>query len=229
MIERQRRLGKVAATLVVGEKDLAAASDPFDRTTDPFRRPRDQDVLGIDEILRAEPAADIGRDKTQPGRLDPESAGRRVAGRVQALGRDMRGVAAARRIIRDDAARLHRVGDDAVVVEREVYDMRRRGEGFIDGGGIAGQPLEAQIARRFVGDNRGVGGAGCHRVGHGRQWRVVDDDRFGGVERDLAGLGDDQRDRLAGIADFSPASSGCGAKEKFSPVTVLASTEGSSG
>ncbi len=68
----------------------------------------------------------------------------------------MRGVAAAFGVVhRDDAARLHRIGDDPVVVEREVYDMRRRGEGCIDRGGIAGQPLEAQIAGRLVGDNAG--------------------------------------------------------------------------
>ena len=73
-IERQFRLGAVAAALVIGEKNLAAAGDPFDRTADPLRRPRDQHVLGIDEILRAEPAADIGRDKAQPRRLDAERA-----------------------------------------------------------------------------------------------------------------------------------------------------------
>src|ERR1051325_7448830 len=112
----------MAAALMIGEKDLGAAGDPFDRTADTLCDPRDQDVFGVDEILRAEPAADIGRDKAQTRWLDPEYARRRIAGRVQALGRDVRGIAAGIRVLHaDNAALLHRVGDDAVVVEREVY------------------------------------------------------------------------------------------------------------
>jgi len=42
-------------------------------------------MLGVDEILRAKPAADIGGDKAQLRRGDVERAGRLVAGRVEAL------------------------------------------------------------------------------------------------------------------------------------------------
>ena len=39
-VERQRRLGALVAALMVGEEDLAARRDPFDRAADTLRRPR---------------------------------------------------------------------------------------------------------------------------------------------------------------------------------------------
>ena len=48
------------------------------------------------------------------------------------------------------------------------------------------------------------GGRAVDRIGDGRQRRVIDRDRLGGIERGLAGFGDDQRDRLAGVAHFFP-------------------------
>jgi hypothetical protein len=119
-IEGERCFGLVVPSLVVGKKNLAAAGNPFDRTADPLRRPRDQDVLGIDEIFGAETAADIGRDEPHLRRFDAEGAGGMVTGRVDALRGDMGRVAAARGIEEaDHPTRLHRVGDDAVAGDVE--------------------------------------------------------------------------------------------------------------
>ena len=84
-VERQCSLGHMVARLVVGEKNLAAGSDPLDRPADAPRRPEYQHMLGIDEILGAEPAADIGSDKPHRRRGHAEPAGRVVTGRMNAL------------------------------------------------------------------------------------------------------------------------------------------------
>src|SRR5262249_59693006 len=89
-IERELGLCLMIASLMVGEEDLAAPGDPFDLSADPLRRPRDQHLLGVDEILGAEAAADIRRDKAQLLRFDAERAGGMIARRVQALRREMR-------------------------------------------------------------------------------------------------------------------------------------------
>ena len=62
-IERQRSIGLMVARLMVGDEALAAGGDPFDRAADALGRPQDQRMLGIDEVLRAEAAADIGCDE----------------------------------------------------------------------------------------------------------------------------------------------------------------------
>ncbi len=143
-IERQGRVGDVVARLMVGKQDLATGGDPFDRAPDPLCRPRDQHVLGIDEVLGAKAAADIGGDKPHRPRRHPERARRVIAGIVDALRRDVGGVATALRVPQpDDAARLHRVGDDPVVVEPQADHMRGRGERVVDSLAVAGPPVEA--------------------------------------------------------------------------------------
>ena len=80
--------------------------------------------------------------------------------------------------------------------------MRRGGERRGDRRAVAGAPIEAEIARHFgrnLGRARRTGGSGGR---HRRQGAVVDHDLLGGVERLRAGLGDDQRHRLADIADL---------------------------
>ena len=105
-------------------------------------------MLGIDEILGAEPAADIGRDEPHRRRRDAQRVGGAVAGRMDALARDIGGVSAAVAHPRaDHAARLDRIGDDPMIVELQLDDMRRSGERRVDRGGIAGPPIEAHITR----------------------------------------------------------------------------------
>ena len=79
-IERQRRLGLHVARRMVGEEHLAAGGDPFHRPADLARRPGDQHVLGIDEVLGAEAAADIGRDEAQTLPARRPARGRRGCG-----------------------------------------------------------------------------------------------------------------------------------------------------
>ena len=79
----------MVASLVVGEKYLAAAGDPFDRTPDALRRPQDQRVLGIGKVLGAKAAADVGGDEAYPIGGDVERARRKVAIGVNVLAGDV--------------------------------------------------------------------------------------------------------------------------------------------
>lgn len=116
-VECQSGLRLMVACLMVAEEALAAAGDPFDRTGDPPRRPRHQHVLGIDEILGPEATADIGSDKPHCGRSHTQCASSVVPCRMDALARDMSDILAAKSIpMANDAARLHWIDDDAVIV-----------------------------------------------------------------------------------------------------------------
>ena len=200
-VERQRRLGLMVAGLVVGQEDLAAAGDPFHRPTDPLCRPQDQRVLGVGEVLGAEAAADIRGDEAHAAREHAQGACRQVAVGVDVLAGDVQRVAIAGRVVAADAAaRLHRVGDDAVVVEPPRDRVRGGGEGGLGRGGVAGMPVHAQIAghqrRQQRRAGRGCGGGGDD----GLQRIIFDRNALGGIERLGVRLGDDQHHRLADMA-----------------------------
>jgi hypothetical protein len=117
----------------------------------------------------------------------------------------MQRIAIRRRVVAADrAARFHRVGDDAVVVEAQRHNMGRAGERRVDRLGIAGVPVEADIARHLRDDLwrawRTRGGGGAHR---GQRY-IVHGDQFGGVERLRTRLCNDQSDRFADMAHLVP-------------------------
>ena len=101
-----------------------AVGDPFHGR---FRRAsglRGQRVFAVHEALRAEAAADIaGDDADLLRRHLQDLVGQRVAQAVHALAGDREREALGLRVVlRDDAARLHEVGDQAVVLDVERDD-----------------------------------------------------------------------------------------------------------
>ena len=58
-------MGDVVAAMRVGEEGLGAVAGPFHRAPDLLGGPDADRLLGIDEDLGAEAAADIGRDHAQ--------------------------------------------------------------------------------------------------------------------------------------------------------------------
>ena len=158
-------------------------------------------MLGVGEVLGAEAAADIGGHEAHVLRLDTQAACHVIAVDMDVLAGDLQRVAAAGFIERaETAARLHRVGRDAVIVEAEAHDMARRCESGLGLRGVAGAPVEAAIAGYF---GRQQGRTGRERRGRrrdGGQGFVVDLHQFGGVECLGLRLGHDQRHRLTGKA-----------------------------
>ena len=166
---------------------------------EPSRRPQHQYPFGIEEILHAKAAADIGRGQVDARLGQMEDGIRQLAAdgvdaltgkqQVQGVGS---GVVAA-----DRGARLDRRRHHPVVDERDLDDMRGVGEGRLGRGFVAALETKAKIARRLVPDPRGSRRqrGGC--LGNGIERAIVDRDEFGGVARLVAALGDDKGDRVA--------------------------------
>ena len=99
--------------------------------------------------------------------------------------------------------RFYRVGDDTMIVEFELDDVRRPRDRRIDCSTVSSAPIKAEIAGSFVGNLRGA--CNARRCGRGHCWQrvEVESDPFGSVEGLIAGLRDDQHHRLTDITDLA--------------------------
>ena len=124
-VEGHLRLGDMIAAVGVGDEAFRTLAGPFHRPVELARRPQANDLLRIDENLRAETAADIGRDHAQlvlgrhadEGR-DDQPRDVRILRRVP-----QRQAAACGIVLGDRRARLHGVRHQAVVDELEFGDV----------------------------------------------------------------------------------------------------------
>ena len=89
--------------------------------------------------------------------------------------------------------------------------MRGARERGLDRAGVAVLPVERDVARRLVPDRRRAGRGRPLDVRERRQFVQVEDDRLRGVLRLRRRLRDDDRDRLADVADAFAASTGIAA------------------
>ena len=183
-----------------GLEVLAPGRRPADRTAEPPGEPRDDQVLRVERDLRAEPAADPGRDHAHPLGRQLEVLRHVVAKPVRGLGRapDREPVTAG--VIHGrDPPRLHRHGQEPLVHQPGLDDDRRRGEDPIHVPS-ASRPADPEVRREVRIDARRVRREGGLGIGHRRQGRVLDTHEVGGVLRGVRGLRDDHRDGLADIA-----------------------------
>ena len=131
LVERHLGMGDMVAAMRVGEEGLGAVAGPFHGTADLLGGPQRHHLFRIDEDLRAETAADVGRDHAQLvlGR-DVVERRQHEAGDVRVLRRRVeREVLFRRVVIGDRRARLHRVRRQAVVGDVELHDIGGLGEG----------------------------------------------------------------------------------------------------
>ena len=186
-------LARVHARLQV----LAAVADPLDRGLHPARQVGDEDVLGVQQRLLAEAAADVGRDDPDVVLGDPQEPRRRRAEQVRRLVAVVDHELVAELVVRGrDGAGLHAHGGVALRGELEVD-----GEvGLLERGvGIAGHAVEPHVdvvGRTLVHH----GGALFHRLvdrRHRGQGLVLDPDLVGAVLGRVPVLGYDGDDRLA--------------------------------
>ena len=101
--------------------------------------------------------------------------------------------------------------------------MRGLGEGGVGRGEVRGVvvPVEHEVAGNAVEQLRRALLERGARVGDGGQRLVVDLDRLGGVLRLRQRLGDDQRDRLAGMAHLADRERGRGVSLRGEPSLLL--------
>ena len=95
-------------------------------------------------------------------------------------------------------ARLHRVGDEAIVDQIELDDFRGAGKRGVGRGLVADMPVvHGVIWRKLVNLSLArLGGRG--RINHGRQHAIIYDELFRGIARLKIRIGDHHR---YGVAD----------------------------
>ncbi len=195
------RLGDVIAAMRVGDETFRALAGPFHRTADEPRRPQADDFFRIDENLRAEAAADIRRDHAQLVFRRHADEGRNHQPRDMRIlrGVPQRKAFAARIVIGERGARLHRIRHQPVVDElqrRDVLGGLERGRGRIR---IADMPVVDRVVGRGLVNLRRAFCRGLGGIDHRRQHLIVDDDFFRRVLGLRQRFGDHDRDRVADV------------------------------
>ena len=205
VVKGELRMGEMVTAVRVAQERLGAIGHPLHRPADLLRRPDADRLLGIDEDLRAETAADIRRDHPQlvlgcdadEGRQHQPGHMRVLAGGIE---RERLGAAV---IVADCGARLHRVGDQPVVDDVELGHVLGAGKGRVSRRLVAQMPVIHDIVGGDVVHHRGALLRRRHHVDHRRQHRVVDHDRLGRVAGLRIGLGDHHRHMVADVADLA--------------------------
>ena len=169
------------------------------------RRPGHQRLFRIVELLDAEAAADIGRHDAQLvlRDLQHEHAHQDLHDVRELAGGPQRVLPGRALVLADRGARLHRIADEAIVDEADARDMRGIGEGRVGRGLVADIPLEAEIARHVVVDQRRARPDRVEHADDRRQRLVFDRERFRALQRGFARLRHHHRDRVADIAHLA--------------------------
>ena len=212
IIERQLGARCVIAALIIGDESLGAVLLPFHRPLQLAACPDDERVLGIDEGLHAERAADIRCDHAEPVFRDLEHClGKRVTQEMRTLRRRVeRRAAAFPIVIGNSIARFHRVDHETVVDEFERDDARCLGEGGLGRLGVAHVivPIEDDVAGNVVEQLRRARGDRILGLGDRRQLIIFDLDGFSGIARGVESLGHDQRHRLTDMSNLAESKHG---------------------
>ncbi len=176
-------------------------ASPFHRPADAARGPQHQDDLRIDRAAQPVAAADVAGDQPQLGLGNLQRvAGDVVAEQPRPLEAAMQRVAAgAGVVLAGHAARLDRVGGDAVDDEPLLDDVRGAGEGRIDRGLVAGLIEIGLVVRAVVVELRRTRLERVARRHHRGPRRIVDRDALGRVARELERVGNHHRHRIADV------------------------------
>ncbi len=203
LVHRHLGDGEVVASVGVAEEVLAALADPLHRSLEALGRDRRKRIFLVAEELGPEAAADVGRNYPHLVLGDSEHVlGDAVAHAVAALRPHGQRVAVGPGVVfGDDAARLHVVGDDPVVDDLDPRDPCGADEGRVRGALRPSRTGEGDVGVELRPDQRRAVFQGALHVDHGRQRIVVDLDRLRCHLRVIERVGDDERDRIADMAD----------------------------
>ena len=202
-IERQPgRRGDVAA-LGAHDELLGAIGQPAHRPAETARREQQHDPFGIEEVLHAEAAADVGRMHAHAiERQLEDELGELAADAVHALPRQLEVHRAGRRIVaRDAGPRLDGGDDDTVVHHLDLDDVRGALHGRRHRIAVAALGVIDEISRRFWPERRRAGRQGRDAVDHRIERLVIDLDGLGRGARDVLAVGHHEGHRIADMAD----------------------------
>ena len=201
-VGRERGLDHRIAGVIAALQMLQPILGPFDRAAEPARREGGDRLLGVEQHLHPEPAADIGHPDPDPGLRQAQELGDAVPQHMRHLGgRADLGHVVAAVMNRDTAAAFDRRRRDPGMAEPARHHDRRRGEGI--GVGIADEAaFEQGVAGDRLVDQRGAVRERRGDIGNRVFGLVGDIDQRGGVFRRVGIARDDSGDDLAGEADL---------------------------
>ena len=201
-VEPHLHLGDVVASLGIGEEALGALGGPLHRHPELLRQPGHGDLLGVDEDLRPEAAADVRGDDPEPllGQAEDERAHDQPV-HVRVLRGDPEGQLVGGGLVAGERG----PGSMALAISRWLTSRvrttfaapRERGLGPRP---VADLPVEAAVVGRAGVDLGRARPEGGDRVHHHRERLVVHLDQLRGVAGDRRRLGHHHRHRLAGVA-----------------------------
>jgi hypothetical protein len=201
LVERQRRVDDVVAGVIVTDMRLVAGAGPLDRSASAARGPKHQNDFWIDRAAQPIGAANVAGDQTELSfRNLQRGFGDAVAKQPGPLETAMQRVTAgAGVVLACHAARLDRIGGDAVDDEPLLDDVRSARERSIGRGLVAGLIEIGLVVGAVVVKLRRSGLEGVTRRHYGRAWGVIDRHAFGAVAGAVERVGDHDRDRIADV------------------------------
>ncbi len=190
----------------VGEETLPAVGRPSHRYAEPTRRPQAHGLLGIDENLRSESAAHIGRHHAQLVlRREPDECRQDKARHVGILRGGVEREATFGTVVdRGRRARLDRIRHQPIVDEVDLDPVRGARERAIDRALVAESPLIDGVVRSLGVDLRSARRLRGGRIDDGWEFLVFDLDHLGGVARLILGLRHHDRDRITDVSHHVP-------------------------
>ena len=208
--QRQTGGGDVVAALRGADEILAAVFDPFDRAAKLSGGPQQHHPLGVQRVLDAETAADIGGgDQHALGRQAEHAGGELIADGVHAGGGDQQ----MERIVLEAADRGTGFGgsdNQAVVDQVKLFDKRGARHRGVDGGRVALLEAERLVAGDLVPQQRRAWRKSGGGIDHGRQRAVFDDNGFRGVAGRVCCFSDDESHGIAHVANAAIRQRGSG-------------------
>ena len=183
---------------------LAPLLHPLHGAAELARQQAQRDLLGIEDGLHAEAAADVGRDHAHAALGQLEELGQQMAREMRHLrARPQRQLVLGGVPVGDAAAALEGRRALAVGAERARDHRRRPGQGGVHVTGVEAAREEEIAGGRLVHQRRALAGGGEH-IDDGRPGIVVHAEPGGGVFGGVAIGGDHGRDRLAHVAHERP-------------------------
>ena len=201
-IERKLGMGHMVAPVGVGQEGFAALRRPFDRTIDALARPYHRGLFRVQIDLRTESSADVRRDHAHLGLGQTENERcHQQSLDVRILARDVERIAVVGAAVAcDRGSRLDCIGDEPVIDDVQLRDVRRLGECRVHRRLVAQRPRVALVAGSAIVDLRSACLQRFDRIHHCGHRVVIDVDQLGGVFRLGGRLRNDHRQAVSNVA-----------------------------
>ena len=180
-------------------KSSVRSPDPLDRTAELLRRPKQHHPFGIQRILHAEAAADIGAGDVHLFARHAEHVIRQLVLQCMHAGTGEQQMVAAVVVLADGATGFQSGDDDAVVHQLQFDDVGRCADGCLHSRRVSLLEPIRHVAGRLLPDLYGVGAHRGGAIDDGWQGLPIHHDLFRRITRGVTRLGDDERHRIADV------------------------------